>query len=85
MELSFQSWKPGTAEFVPHYVLADYLKDGATANGIMDCVRLNTRVDQIHKSDQSWELEISQLSSDDGKLSLTESVQVRFPRKWRPI
>lgn len=81
--MTFQSWKPGTDQFVPHHVLADYLKDGATANGVMDCVHLNTRVNQVRKFGQSWELEISRLRSEDGRLILVESTQVRSSRKVR--
>lgn len=43
MELRCHRWKPGTEEFVPHHVLADYIQDTATDNAVQDCIRYNTR------------------------------------------
>lgn len=43
MELSCQRWKPGTEEFVPHHVLADYIQDAAIENGVQASIQYDTR------------------------------------------
>lgn len=33
MEVTFQKWPPGTQEFVPHHVLADYIQEAVRSGG----------------------------------------------------
>lgn len=57
MEMTTHSWKPGTEEFVPHHILADYIQGAATANGINDFIRFNTRVTNVVKEGSQWRVE----------------------------
>ncbi|KAK3115959.1 hypothetical protein LTR53_004186 [Teratosphaeriaceae sp. CCFEE 6253] len=62
MEMSFQSWRPGTDEFVPHHVLGDYIQDAAAMNGVLVDTQFNTRVTKVVKQDAQWRLETARLS-----------------------
>lgn len=64
MELTCQAWKPGTEEFVPHNVLAEYIQDTATANGALDSIAFNTRVVHVEKEGPQWRVELAKLSPD---------------------
>ena len=75
--MTCQQWKPGTDEFVPHDILADYIQDSAESNGITECISFNTRVNHVRKIGQKWEVEIAQLSQRNGSVELTDSVHVR--------
>lgn len=77
MDMSFQSWKPGTEEFVPHHVLAEYIQDSAVSKSIMDCIRLNSRINDIRKVGRVWELKIAELIESKDILTLSNSIRVR--------
>lgn len=82
MQMTCQEWPPGTEEFVPHHVLADYIEDAARSNAILNEIRFNTRVDKVEKVGNIWEVDISSLEEDRSENSvLTESV-VR-PRRYQ--
>ncbi|KXT18870.1 hypothetical protein AC579_3553 [Pseudocercospora musae] len=68
MELSCQQWKPGTEEFVPHYVLGDYIQDTAKEHGLLELISFNTRVDQVRKDGDKWRLAVSKLSKNSAEL-----------------
>lgn len=61
MEMSCQAWKPGTEEFVPHYVLGDYIEEAARSNGVLACIQFDSRVDRVEKIGKSWEVDVSSL------------------------
>ncbi|RMZ84051.1 hypothetical protein DV737_g1351, partial [Chaetothyriales sp. CBS 132003] len=44
MELSINSWKPGTESFVRHNVLAEYIQDTAVKTGVHERIVYNTDV-----------------------------------------
>ncbi|GIZ39400.1 hypothetical protein CKM354_000278500 [Cercospora kikuchii] len=64
MELSTQKWKPGTEEFVPHHVLAEYIQDTARANGILDVISFDTRVKHVEKRGDKWIVDLDQVVGD---------------------
>lgn len=64
MELSTQKWKPGTEEFVPHHVLAEYIQDTARSNGILDVISFDTRVKHVEKRGGKWIVDIDQVTGD---------------------
>ncbi|KAF2212505.1 hypothetical protein CERZMDRAFT_121267 [Cercospora zeae-maydis SCOH1-5] len=64
MELSTQKWKPGTEEFVPHHVLAEYIQETARANGVLDVVSFDTRVKHVEKTGDKWTINIDQIEGD---------------------
>lgn len=75
MEMTCQAWNPGTAEFVPHHILADYIQAGAMNNGVDECCRFNTRVNEVRKVGQKWELDVSHIKEPDQHVELVESVE----------
>ena len=75
MEMTCQAWKVGTAEFVTHNIIADYIQDSAVANSVVDSISFNTRVNHVRKVDATWEVNIAQLV-DDPYFSIVESVRV---------
>lgn len=77
MEMICQSWRPGTEEFVPHHILADYIQESAEANGIVECISFNTRVNHVRKVDDTWEVEVAQLNEKESSIELRESLHVR--------
>lgn len=76
MELSCQSWKPGTEEFVPHHILAEYIQDASTANGVSDAFLFNTRVDNLERVDAGWKLDLSHLEGPENDRSVSTSTEV---------
>ena len=76
MEMTFQKWRPGTDEFVPHHVLAQYLEDAVLANDITDLIQLNTRVNSVVKDGSQWRLGIAQRLSNDSTWSERRSTEV---------
>ena len=77
MEMSCQAWRDGTAEFVPHHVLAEYIQESAETNGVLDLISFRTRVNHIEKTGQNWRVSTAQLV-DDPCVSITDDVQVRL-------
>ena len=77
MEMTCQSWKDGTEEFVPHHVLADYIQDSAMDNGILDDISFNTRVNQVRKDDVGWEIDVAKLKEIEGEFTVTNDTHVR--------
>ena len=75
MEMACQRWKPETAEFVPHHVMADYIQDSAIDNGIIDSISFSTRVNSVRKVGKRWEVGTSRLSEAGGTLGVTESTE----------
>ena len=78
--MTCQAWKPGTEEFVPHNVLADYIQDSAEANGVLDSILFNTRVDKVEKVGSKWEVATSNLVSGDLGSSIGTGVEVSCPQ-----
>lgn len=74
--MSFQRWKPDTDEFVSHNVLADYIQDGAVANGVLDCFSFNSRVTQVRKTEPDWEVDVDQLVERAGALEILSKTEV---------
>ena len=76
MEMACQEWDEGTAEFVTHNILADYIQNAAKSNGILDCVSFNTRVNQVRKAGSFWELDVARLVGEEQQVSVIDSVEV---------
>jgi len=70
MELSTHSWNPGTEEFVPHHVLADYIRDTARANHVEELIQFNTRVTDVKKQGSQWTLGVDKIVSDGSRIAV---------------
>ncbi|RFU25455.1 hypothetical protein B7463_g10880, partial [Scytalidium lignicola] len=53
MELSLNSWKPGTEQISKHNVLASYIQDTASKTGVNDITLFNTKVDLVEKKNEN--------------------------------
>lgn len=62
MEMQSHSWKPGTEEFVNQRQISEYLHDTAAKNDVLECVRLNTRVEELTKIDGKWRMRTTTLT-----------------------
>ena len=76
MELQSNKWKPGTADFVKHNVLAEYIQDTARVNGIEDAIEFQTRVDHVEKSGDKWTVQTTTLVKDDNTKRLASRTRV---------
>lgn len=76
MEMTCQRWKPDTAEFVPHHVMADYIQGAAIDNRLINSISFNTRVNDVKKIDGQWRIDIATLRHDNSSLSVMDSTKV---------
>lgn len=76
MKLRTHDWKPDTADFVPHHVLATYIQDTADANDILPSISFRTRVTKVEKKGKKWEVSTARLIEEDGEKEVERSVQV---------
>lgn len=81
MEMTCQAWRPGTEEFVPHQVLADYIQDAARSNDILDDINFNARVDRVAKANGQWEVDVSTLKRSAVSTSIRTDTQVSESRR----
>ena len=68
MEMQCQAWKPGTEDFVPQYVLADYIQDAAIANNVERKIKFNTRVQHIEKVEAKWAVRTTTIDPKDSSV-----------------
>lgn len=74
MELTARGWNAGTAEFVTHDILADYIRDIASA--VDSCIQYHVRVKLVEKVNGVWRVAISQLVQRDERSETVESTRV---------
>jgi hypothetical protein len=68
---------PGTADYVTHKVLGDYIRDTAVTTGVQEVTQYNTNVRRVWKSGGLWTVETTTLRTDDtGVFKLEESSHV---------
>ncbi|KAF6232137.1 hypothetical protein HO173_009731 [Letharia columbiana] len=72
MKLKINSWPPGTADFVNHRVLNEYIQDTSYKTGVHLTTKYNTRVEKVFKSGQDWKMQTSTLTRDQGALHRVE-------------
>ena len=76
MEMTFQRWKQGTEEFVPHHVMADYIADSAIDNDVNDSISFNTRVTDLRKEGSKWRISIDRLVEDSESVKVEQCTKV---------
>ena len=64
MKLKLNSWPAGTADFVNHRVLNEYIQDTSRRTGVHSSTQYNTRVEKVSKCDKSWEVHTCTLTKD---------------------
>ena len=80
MEMTLNSWKPGTPQTVRHNVLAEYIQDTSSKTGVDEITLYNTKVEHVSKEHGKWKLRASTL--DPGKNENTTKDWVNFPSLW---
>ncbi|KAH8799751.1 FAD dependent oxidoreductase [Xylogone sp. PMI_703] len=70
MELTLNSWKPGTEQISRHNVLAEYIQDTSSKAGVDDITLFNTRVDLVEKTGNKWHVRSSTL--ENGRIATTK-------------
>ena len=78
MKLKINSWPSGSADFVNHRVLNDYIQDTASKSGVHSKTRYNTRVEKIFKSGPVWNVQTSSLTASRGASRRVERDWVGF-------
>jgi cation diffusion facilitator CzcD-associated flavoprotein CzcO len=71
MRTKLAAWPVGTDDFVPHHVLKDYIQKVSLDNGVDATTRYGTRVTELRKLRDSWNLTYSTRRKD----SVTGHVQ----------
>lgn len=64
LETTLNKFPPGTEDYVPHRVLADYIQDTAISTGVHDLTQYNTAVRSVSKTGGSWTVETATLQPD---------------------
>ena len=87
MKLKINSWPPGTADFVNHRVLNEYIQDTSYKTGVHLKTKYNTRVEKVFKSGQDWKMQTSTLTRDQGAFHRVERDWVGFqlPLEYRKL
>lgn len=78
MKLKINSWPPGTADFVNHRVLSDYIQDTSLKTGVYSSTIYRTRVERVFKSGQVWKVQTSTLLPKQGVFNPVQRDWVRF-------
>lgn len=72
-------WKEGTADYVKHEIILEYIRNYAKENNIDEFVRYNTRVEHVSKKGAKWEVKTStmvKLGVDSGRLVYSVEVTI---------
>lgn len=76
LALTLNSWKPGTADFVNHAVLNDYIQETSHNTGVHERTLYKTRVEHISKDGSVWRVHTSTASKRKGLEHLVERLWV---------
>ena len=66
MKLKTNSWPTGTADFVNHSVLNEYIQDTSRKTGVHPATQYHTRVEKVFKSGKLWRVQTSTLVKNQG-------------------
>ena len=75
MKLRINSWPDGTADFVNHRVLNEYIQDTSHKLGVHSRTVYDTRVEKVVKRGQAWKVQTTTLIKD-------QSASYRAERDW---
>jgi cation diffusion facilitator CzcD-associated flavoprotein CzcO len=78
LEMTINSWKPGTEDIVEHDVLKQYIQDTVTKHDVESFTAYNTRVEQVVQEADGWQVQTSTLDvTASGKTKKVTKVWVR--------
>ncbi|CAI7656041.1 unnamed protein product [Penicillium glandicola] len=73
LRTKLNAWPEGTAPFVKHYVLKEYIQDTASKVGVDAITKYGARVTRVHKDGSTWTVQWSTLSEDQDLVEKEES------------
>ncbi|KAJ6118666.1 hypothetical protein N7471_013286 [Penicillium samsonianum] len=73
LRTTLNAWPEGTAPFVKHHVLKDYIQDTSSKAGVDDITKFGARVTRVHKVGPTWTVHWSTLSEDQDSVENEES------------
>ncbi|KAJ6068767.1 hypothetical protein N7499_010654 [Penicillium canescens] len=65
LETKLNTWPEGTAPFVRHFVLRDYIQDTAKKAGVDNVTKYGAQVTKIYKEGSTWTVKWSTLKEND--------------------
>ncbi|KAJ5770086.1 uncharacterized protein N7511_002137 [Penicillium nucicola] len=68
LETKLNSWPEGTAPFVRHFVLKDYIQDTAKKAGVDDVTIYGAQVTKVYKEGPTWTVKWTTLSENDEEI-----------------
>ncbi|KAJ5423190.1 Dimethylaniline monooxygenase N-oxide-forming [Penicillium cf. griseofulvum] len=73
LETKLNAWPEGTAHFVKHHVLKEYIQDTSTKAGVNDITKYGARVTRVYKDGPTWTVHWSTLSKGQDPVENKES------------
>lgn len=78
MKLKINSWPDGTADYVNHRVLNQYIQDTSYKSGVHSRTLYDTRVEKVFKSGESWKVQTSTLIKHQSVFRMVQRDWVSF-------
>lgn len=78
MKLKINSWPAGTADFVNHRVLNEYIQNTSQKTGVHSKTVYRTRVEKVFKSGEVWKVQTSTLMENQGDFYRVDRHWVRL-------
>ncbi|KAJ5050138.1 hypothetical protein NUH16_008676 [Penicillium rubens] len=76
LQTKLNAWPEGTAHFVKHYVLKEYIQDTSKKAGVDDITKFGARVNRVHKDGPTWTVHWTTLSEDQNPIESSGSANV---------
>ncbi|KAJ5479973.1 hypothetical protein N7530_005482 [Penicillium desertorum] len=73
LQTKLNAWPEGTAPFVKHHVLKEYIQDTSSKAGVDDITKFGARVTRVHKDGPTWTVHWTTLSEDQNPIENSES------------
>jgi hypothetical protein len=81
LETKLNTWPEGTAPFVRHFVLRDYIQDTAKKAGVDNVTKYGAQVTKVYKEGSTWTVKWSTLKENDEDIVENEDSAVRY-QSW---
>lgn len=69
MRTKLSAWPDGTADFVPHNILKDYIQHVSKSSGVHESTVYRARVTSLVKSEEKWHLQYSHFNPEQGSVA----------------
>ncbi|CAG7938680.1 unnamed protein product [Penicillium nalgiovense] len=73
LQTKLNAWPEGTAPFVKHHVIKEYIQDTSSKAGVDDITKFGARVTRVHKDGPTWTVHWTTLSEDQIPIENEES------------